>query len=175
MIRYLLLFILYVAKFTRAQDCTFSVKEIPKPENPIIFGDPRKVEECQKTSFDENKPPNLFNPDGLRMWSREENTMSTSSDPLVQVSLFNATTTDPYFFYRYNWLIYKEGEASPLLNIRLNLKSGSMTIRTLFGFSSDRYMGRDEHRNLLSDFTITSVRHPITRLLSSLRFFVYDV
>ena len=69
--------------------CTFTKKDVPVPDNALIVGDPRKNEKCRATSFDSTKPSDFFDPSGLRMWSREQHSMATSTDPFTKNMVAN--------------------------------------------------------------------------------------
>jgi len=69
MLNWIVIVILLLTPSFQATPCTWTVKDIPYPSDPIIFGDPRKRPACFETSFEESRPKNLFNPDGLRFSS----------------------------------------------------------------------------------------------------------
>jgi len=179
-----LMFLLFqntlIVALKTVSNCTFTLSDIPIPEESLIVGDVRKNPICQSTSFDSTRPPDLFNPNGLRMWSKEEDSMSISTDPEVKGAYVKALLKDQFSFNCY-WRI-----ARPFLNKRMDTlsdeekktfpripihfhyiqipKTGSTTIKDLVG--AQRPLSSDDH--WLPPYTLASVRHPITRFISGL-------
>ena len=71
-------------KVEEVDACIFSYDDIPVPEDAILFHDPRRELKCRATSFDQTRPTHLFDPSGLRMWTREEDTMVNAIDQHVK-------------------------------------------------------------------------------------------
>jgi len=157
---------------TRKDDCFFSSQDIPIPTNAVLYGDPRKQRECQLTSFDDTKPSNLFDPDGLRMWTMEENVMSESNDPSVRDKIEEGILNDPLMFKQFNRLVKNSNTKKKFEYIEI-LKAGSTTMRNILNITSLR-----DDRDIFPiakqvPFRITSIRHPITRLISGIGHMVF--
>jgi len=155
-----------------SDDCVFSSQDVPIPTNAVLYGDPRKQKECQFTSFDDTKPPNLFDPDGLRMWTMEENVMSESNDPSVRDKIEEGVLNDPLMFKQFNRLVKNSNTKKKFEYIEI-LKAGSTTMRNILNISSLR-----DDRDVFPiakqvPFRITSIRHPITRLISGIGHMVF--
>ena len=166
---FLPLFFCFLIWRIKGEECTFTVKDIPIPEDSVLFGDPRRNEKCKRTSFDDTKPSNLFNPDGLRMWSREENSMSISTNPKIYEYLQQATGKDPFFFSQFVRLIYpnigNQNGAFQYINIP---KTGSSTMGMIFRLPKRRTPESLQPKALQLNFTLSTIRHPITRLISGI-------
>ena len=164
----IILFTLLKISHQMPSDCTFSVADLPIPENRVIKEDPRKSEDCQKTSFDENKPNNLFNPDGLRMWSREENSMSISTDHEIRNKIDEGLLKDPFFVWKNVRVVNKYSKFKSFNYLEI-LKTGSTSLRYQFLIKKQSYTYPQIFPSVqLLEMRMTSVRHPISRLLSGI-------
>ena len=115
-------------------------RDLPVPEHSLIVGDPRKKEECKKTSFEATRPANLFDPAGVRLWTREEDTMVRSEDEYIRKIFEEEVQVDPYPYSRFNRPVVELGRNGFEIKFQLlrNLKAGSTTlIKTFYpGFCS---------------------------------------
>ena len=115
--------------------CTFTKRDLPVPEHSLIIGDPRKKEECKKTSFEATRPANLFDPAGVRLWTREEDTMAKSEDPFVKKMFEEEVGLDPYPYSRFNRPVVESRRNGLEIKFQLlkNLKAGSTMMVQTFG------------------------------------------
>ena len=117
--------------------CTFTKSDLPVPEDSLIVGDPRKKEECKKTSFKATRPADLFDPAGVRLWTREEDTMAKSKDPFVNRMFMEEMMIDPFIFGQFNRIMGDESKNGFEVKFQLlkNLKAGSTTMVQLLDSS----------------------------------------
>ena len=121
--------------------CTFMKRDLPVPEHSLIVGDPRKKEECKKTSFEATRPANLFDPAGVRMWTREEDTTARNTDNCSRYIMEAGMERDPFAFVGFNLLArskVKVKESKLLFQMPRNLKAGSSTL--MKAFNASRYV-----------------------------------
>jgi len=147
------------------RECHFTFNDIPIPDDPVIFGDPRDSKECQQSSFDYNHQfPS--NPNNIRIWTKEESTMSLSTNIHVKKGYDSNFLNHHKIFRQYNLLVSEQ----KLLSLIQIPKTGSTSMKR--GFPTYRIRTDEEMfpKTLMTNFTITSVRHPIPRLISGLGF-----
>jgi len=149
-----------------SQKCTFSLNHLPIPSNHVIYGDPRNVKKCQGTSIEKTRPKDLFNPDGLRMWTMEEHTVSESPDPRIR-SRIEVMKEDPLMFGRFNRLVKNKvtTELWQYLNIMKCATSTMNRITKATALRKEISIFPQAHQ---VEFTLTVVRHPIARLVSGI-------
>ena len=97
-----------------SQECTFTLDDIPVPDDFLIVGDVRKNQICQSTSFNSSRPPDLFNPNGLRMWTREEHVMATSPIPALQKLWSSRRYFSDHFVFGVYVLLSQKTPAYPI-------------------------------------------------------------
>ena len=113
---------------TPAHTCTFTKSDLPVPVDSVIVGDPRKKAECRRSSFEETRPAKLFDPGGVRMWTREEDNMARSDDEFVRSMFEKEMEEDPYLYFRLNMVIGRRSNGRFDAQLLRNLKAGSTTI-----------------------------------------------
>ena len=119
---------------TRAA-CMFTKSDLPVPGNSLIVGDPRKKEECRRTSFEATRPANLFDPAGVRMWTREEDTTARNTDSCSRYIIEKGMERDTYTYLTLNLLArskVKVNGSKFVFQMPRNLKAGSSTLMNVF-------------------------------------------
>ena len=165
----LLLLLLLTTAHSSANNtaCTFSMSDIPVPSNKWIRGDPRASEACRATSFSASRPANLFDPDGLRVWTREEDILQTSTLPITKESVAGGWTPDTYKYRHF--MRYAHDKSNKVIGQYILIpKTGCTTMRDLF--HSFKLMQKSSFipQAKRQDFLIAAVRHPLTRFMSGI-------
>ena len=131
-------FVLLCTCETRAQTCMFTKRDLPVPADSVIVGDPRKKAECRRSSFEETRPAKLFDPGGIRMWTREEDTSARSSRPCNKYIVERGMHEDTFVYLTLNMLAPSrngESESKFAFQVPRNLKAGSSTLERMFDLS----------------------------------------
>jgi len=90
--------------------CSFKLSNLPIPKDSLIVGDPREEIVCHLTDFTDTRPPTLTDPThGLRMWTREEDSVMRSTQDVVQKFAEEAILENNNFMFQtYNLMIEKQ-------------------------------------------------------------------
>jgi len=109
----IIILLLSIGLLNGEDPCKFTLQDIPEPDDLIIVGDVRKLEACQKTSFTQSKPPDLFDPtDGkIRLWTQEEHLMSQISNQTLRDVIWGRWSTGTYFISEYSKLMARDSIA----------------------------------------------------------------